>query len=147
MCTFFNTQMAEILLDNQIIHPFTSTNCSLRQKYIIKRPHKHVLCDIHSPGFNTSMTNTVPKVKHSQLTLVKFVVILLGERRYELLSHQVLKVVKSVNEMPLYVKSKNPILIKSQILAHNLKQFTVLYFAIVITNQILNTFQNIGTSY
>lgn len=71
LCTFSNAQMVEIPTNRQIIHPFTFINGSLRQKYIMKRPHR--LCDIPSL-FGFQHFHHQHSSKTEAFTLVKFVI-------------------------------------------------------------------------
>lgn len=109
--------MVEILHDNQIIHLFTSTNCSLRQKYIIKRSHKYVLSDIHSLGFVVSRN---PEAELSRLILVKFSVVRLGGTDSNFFK-QIPETVNGVNELPLFVKTNRWISVTPQLRTSNLK--------------------------
>lgn len=54
-------------------------------------------------GFNTFPTNTDPKLKFSQLTLVKFV-ILFGRGQVQTPLDKIPNALNSVNQLPLYVK-------------------------------------------
>lgn len=125
LCTFFNAQMAEIPCNKQVIHPFTFINSSLRQKYIIKRPYKHILCDIPSLfGFQhfhhkySSKTETFT-VNTGQVCYSSF-----GGGQVQTSFNKIRKAVNNVNELPLYVKK--PILIKPWLFIPYLKDSLLL---------------------